>query len=819
MRAFYQDVRFGLRLLRSNPGFAVLAVLTLALGIAANTTVFGWIDGLLLHPFAGASDSHRLAVLEMSIAGAPNGSNQISYLDYRDYRDHMKSISGLAVDHSWDVVAIGDADHAQPVLGQLVSGNYFAVLGVKPALGRVFTPDEDGDKLGAYPVAVISHRLWWQRFHGNPGVIGKTLRVNRRELTIVGVAPAEFRGTFPALAFDIWVPVTMGRELGILDEWTFRERGNRCLYPVARLKPGITIGQAGAEAATFARSLVAAFPNTNRGVSATILPVWESRSGAGAMLLKPLRILMVISVIVLLIACTNVANLLLARSVARRKELGIRLALGASPGRLLRQLLTETLVLAGAGALAGLPLASWMADWLPSLLPRVGLSIVSGFQLNGRVLGFTVLICVVSAVVSGLAPALFWRRSDVNETLKEGGRSGTSGTRSHRTRGLLVISEVALATVALIGAGLFVRSFENARTIHPGFDRNNVVLVRSYMGGTGYSTVQIQQFCVRLRERLRSAPGISKVNYADFAPLGAGAGPWEPIQVEGYVPGQGEPMKINRGLVAPGYFSLLRIPLLDGRDFTESDDSSTMPVMIVNESFARRYFDGRNPIGRRVWCWGKWITVVGLARDSKYFDIAEPPVPYFYAPFRQQYEGSQELFFFIKVVGDPAPVIAGLRHEITGIDPNAGAFHSMLLTAWTEITLLPQKMAANLLAVLGLISLLLAGVGLYSVMAYAVTQRTQELGIRMALGAQRRDVLGDVLRRGMALTIAGLAAGIAAALAITRLVASMLVNVSAADPMTFAGAALFLASVALLASYLPARRATKVDPMVALRCQ
>jgi predicted permease len=816
MRTFFQDVAFGVRLLGSSPGFTAVAVLTFALGIAANTTVFSWVDGLLWHPFGGATDSRQLAVLEMITPQAPNGANQVSYLDYRDYRSNLKSISGLAV-HREDVFSLGDATNTQSVWGELVSGNYFAVLGVKPALGRTFTAEEDGDKLGAFPVAVISDRLWRSRFHADTGAVGQTLRVNRRELTVVGVAPPEFRGTMPGLAYDIWVPVSMGVELGMLDESAFRYRWARRLYAVVRLKHGVSMERARAEAAVFAGSLAALAPKTNRGVSATILPVWRFHSAAPDLLFEPLRILMAISVLVLLIVCFNIANLLLARALGRRKEFGIRLALGASPWRLSRQMFTESLLLAGAGALAGLPLAFWTGDALPWLVPKINAPIAVGFQMNNRVLAFTMLTCVLAALVSGAAPALLWFRSDANQALKEGGRGGSQSAYSLRVRGLLVVSEVALATLALVGAGLFYRSFQNARTIHPGFDSSNVVLTRFYLASTGFSTRDTQQFCLRLRDRLRSDPGIANVSYADFAPLGGSAGPYNTIQVEGYVPGLDESMQVNRYVVAPDYFSLLRIPLLEGRDFIESDDSNTLPVMIVNQTFAQRYFHGASPLGRRVRCWGKWLTVVGLAKDSKYFNVAEVPRPHFFAPFRQQGGTDEQLYFFIKTARDPAPVMAGLRREVAEIDANAGAFDAMPLSEWLGVTLLPQKVAASLLVALGLIALVLAGVGLYSVMAYAVTQRTPEIGIRMALGAQPRDVLGAVLRQGIALTIAGLGIGIVAALAVTRLVASMLVHVSAFDPITFGGAAIFLAAVALLASYLPARRATKVDPMVALR--
>ena len=818
MRNLWKDLTFALRLLQSSPGFAVVAVLTLALGIAANTTVFSWMDELLFRPFPGSSEGQQLAVLEMVTAGAPNGANQTSYLDYLDYRDHLKSISGLAL-HREDVFTLGESVHAQAVWGELVTGNYFAVLGVKPALGRMFTPEENGDKLGAYPVAVISYRLWRNYFHADRSIVGKSVRVNRRELTVVGVAPEEFRGTMPGLVFEMWVPVTMGVELAMLDDSTFKNRASRRLYGIVRLKPGVAIEQARAEAAAFSHNLEAMSPDTNRGVTAAVLPVWEFHSAAPELLMRPLRILMAISVLVLFIVCANVANLLLARSIARRKEISIRLALGAGWWQLVRQLLTETLLLAGAGAVGGLWLARWMENSLPAMIPRVAVTVAAGAQLNGRILVFTILICAGATLLSGAAPALLWLRTDVNETLREGGRTGSPSAQSHRMRDLMVMAEVALATVALVGSGLFLRSFHNARGIYPGFDKNNVLLAQFYLGGTGFSTRDMQDFFLRLATRLRPAPGVVEVSYADFAPLGTSGGPYSEVGPEGYVAGKGESMEVNRDLVAPHYFDLLKIPLVEGRDFRDSDDRSAPPVMIVNQTFVRRYFNGGGAVGRRVRYRDKWFTVVGLAQDSKYFNVAEEPRPHFFAPFRQISGNDTRVHLFVRVAGDPDAFTATLRREVAALDPNAGAFFPMPLPEYTQVTMLPQRMAASMLAAMGLISLALAAVGLYSVMAYAVTQRTQEFGVRMALGARPNDVLRDVLLRGMKLTIAGLAAGIAGAFAVTRLVSSMLVNVGAADPVTFGAVAVFLALVALAASYVPARRATKVDPMVALRCE
>lgn len=817
MGTLWQDLRYAVRTLRGKPAFTATAVLTLALGIAVSTVVFSWIDMILLHPLPGTTEGHRLVIFE-SVQPDREGLN-VSYADFRDYRDNLK-LSSLAIALQNNALSLGEGEHAQRVWAELVSGNYFDVLGVKPLLGRFFLPEEQGDKPGAYPVAVISARLWRNRFHADPNILGTTVRVNRRELTIIGVAPPDFYGMMRGLDYEMWVPLTMGPQLNRISERMLQDRPPRMNNAIARLKPGVSIEQARAEIRSVARELAARYPATNEGFSATLLTETDAHGTERHLLVGPLRILMAMGLVVLLIACVNVANLLLARSVGRQNELGIRVALGASRARIVRQLLTEALLLAGLGALVGVPLAMWMGEAISYLAPvSIGIPIrIEAFPLNGEVLGFTILICILAAVAAGLSPTLHAIHPEVSESLKEQGRSGMSGSRSHRMRSLFVISEVALALMALIGAGLFIKNFQLAKTIHPGFDARNVLVSRFYTSMSGYSDLERKQFCVRLRERLEQAPGVEGVSYADSIPLGFGLGAGSGLEIEGYVPAQSENMTVGRTLVAPGYFAMLRIPLLEGRDFTEQDDLNTAPVTIVNEPFARRYFAGRNPVGRKIRFWGKWFTIVGLVKASKYYTLSEPPRPYFYVPFRQA-AAPEDVAFYVRSTGDPLNSVATLRREASAVDPNAGAFDAMPLVDYIGAPLFPQRFAASLLSALGAMSLLLAAVGLYSVMAYAVSQRTHEIGIRLALGAEPRDVLAMVVRQGIVLAGAGVLAGMAATLAVARLVAGMLVNVSANDPLIFTAAALFLVLVALLASYLPARRASKVDPLIALRHQ
>jgi predicted permease len=472
-----------------------------------------------------------------------------------------------------------------------------------------------------------------------------------------------------------------------------------------------------------------------------------------------------------------------------------------------RQLFTETVLLSAAAAVVGLLLAAWMADVLPSLIPNVGVRVAAGFALSWRVLVFTLITCLAVAAVAGLIPALWWARGALTYT----------GFQHHRARGLLVIFEVAIATLAAVSAGLFVRSFQRAQSIHPGFDRSNLAMARFYLAPTGFTSEQVQQFSVRLLDQLRTVPGVTAVAYADYAPLGSGSGPYNQIEVQDYTPQPKQSMQVNRYGISSGFFAAMRTPLLEGRDFLDSDDATAPPVIIVSQSFVRRYFGGESALGRRVKIGPNSTTVIGVAQDRKYFDVAEAPRPHFFVSIRQRGPSGQ-LYFFLRTTNAPSSVLAVLRREVAAVDSRASAFDAMPFTEWSDVTLLPHKVAATLASGLGLIALLIAAVGLYSVMAYAVSQHTQEIGIRMALGARPSDVLGDVQLRGMTLTAAGLAAGTAVALAATRLVSGMLVGLSSTDPATFAGAALFVIAVALIASYLPALRATRVDPIQALHC-
>jgi putative ABC transport system permease protein len=813
MRAIWQDLRFGLRMLKKTPGFTVVATATLALGIAVNATVFSWIDSVLLRPIPGARDAGQLALIETHMGTDFNHST--SYLEYKDYRDHLTLVSGLAIGRITPL-SLGPEGSTRRAWAELVSANYFDVLHVKPALGRVFRPEEGADKPGAFPLAVISYKMWQRDFRGDPQVMGKTIRLNRHDLTIIGVAPKEFRGSLVGVVFDVWAPITMATAMGTGDG-TLSYRGTRDITSmIARLKPGVTVGQASAEVESVAKIMAAAHPDTNRGVDAVMVRVWKGHKGAAAILLTPLCILMGVCLLLLAIVCANVANLMLARAVARRREFGIRLALGAYRSRVARQLFTETLLLAAAGAAGGLVLVSWLGDALLALLPRQDFPLDFGGGVSLPTLGFTMAAAVLATLLSGTAPALLLARTQLNETLKEGGRSGGPSAHTHRLRGALVLAETTLATVALVGAGLFYRSFRNASAIRPGFNMSHVSVSQFYLSYAGYSAQEQWQFCRTLRDRLEDAPGVEGVTYSDVVPMSLAGSPYHQMDVEGYIPAPNEQMTVHRATVPPGYFKLLGIPLLDGRDFTERDEGDKPIVIVVNQTFARRFFHGRNPVGRKVKMEGRPVTVVGVAKDVKYHSPLEAPIPFFYIPFRQWFYPGLNFSVFIKTKGDPMRMTSTLRHEALALNQDA-VFTTMPLEEAAAMALYMQNVASSLLGVVGGLCLLLAAVGLYSVMSYAVTQRSSEFGVRMALGARPADLLRLVLRDGIKLTVPGLLAGAALAALGARLVADMLVGVGTADPAAFGGATLFLGAVALLACSIPAFRATRLDPVNALR--
>jgi predicted permease len=826
----FNDMRYSLRMAMRNPGFTVVAILTLAVGIGACATAFTWINAVLLQPLSGVTDPTRLVTVE---SVTPNGEwVPNSYPDFIDFRDHLKQFDGIAVSHP-SALSVGTKDHADRVWGELVSGNFFSVLGVQPELGRLFLPSEYGDAPGAYPVAVISDRYWRSHFGGDPAIAGKTIRINQHDLTIVGVTSPAFHGSIPIVAFDVWVPYMEQAVLNGVQGWMLRDRHDRNMLGIGRLKQGVTFAQANAELKALADRMAVANANVSEGMSAILLPIAKSPHGPQGLLAGPLRILMCVCALLLLIVCANVANLLLARATVREKEFSARMALGARRERIARQVLTESLMLTAAGAVLGLAVTPWLAHALKFLMPAgPQQSLVSAdTRPNFAVLAFTAGICVLSALAAGLVPAMQVGRINLSARLNANGRSGASGRGRNRLRSTLVAVEVALALVAMVGAGLLARDFYQTMAIDPGFDPNQVMVNQFYLSTNGYTLFQRKEFCRRLEQSMTSAPGVTDIAYSDGVPLGFEPSWWEELIVEGYARRPNENMNIFRNVISPGYLPLMRIPIVEGRNFTDQDNENVPNVMIVNEAFVRRFFAGRDPIGHRIHGWGKWFRVVGVAKDSKYHYLAEATPAYFYVPFRQVFREDMNLAFYVRARGNPEALLTTLRAQVSAIDPNVTVYDAAPLKEFIGASLFPQKVAASLMTVLGSLSLLLAAVGLYSVMAYSVAQRTQEIGVRMALGAQPAHVLRMVVRQGLALVAVGIVFGAVIALGLERAaslvsftnsamgVSNHLLRRNANDALVYLAAALVLSAVAALASYGPARRAAHTDPMQALRTE
>ena len=811
------DLKAGLRISRQNPGMALLVMGTLGLGIGVNTTVFSWVDRVLLRPLPGAAEPGQIAVLEE--VPTTGQTPACAYPDYRDFQKQVDLFSGLAAWHL-QTFMVGEGAGARRVYGQVVSANFFAVLGVKPIAGRVFAYSEDRDAQAGYPYAVISHRLWKVQFGGDRKLVGTAIRVNGHPLTIVGVAPPEFTGSVPGLALDIWVHLSMIHEMGGVYGWPASNRNAKPLVLIGRLRPGVKAAEASAQAEAVARRIAALYPDTHEGTGARVVPVWESQAGAQNVLRDPLRILLAVSCLVLLIACANVANLLLARAVARQREYAVRLAIGAGPLRVVREVMAGSVVLALPGLAAGLVLAMWMQQALTRLMPPSDLPLdgLANAGLNGRILLFASAVALACSLLAGLAPALHASRTDLNVSLQAGGRGSTAGKRTLRVRDLLVMLEVALATMAVVGAGLFARSFRKVSAVDLGFDPNGVQKAELFLGSAGYTAAQEKLFCRRLKQKLDGMQGLEAASYSIETPLLQGGD--EAVEVEGYTPRRGESMVIPRNNVGPDYFRVMRIPLLAGRDFTDRDNGRVPPVAIVNQAFVRRYFGGADPLGRKMRiALGPWATIVGVSKNSKYAGLLEEPRPYYYAPFQQYFGSGHNNNFFVRSNAIPADAAQQLRRAIAELDPTAGIARVQPLQASVDMALYAQAIAARLMTALGVLSLLLAAVGLYSVLSYAVSERTQEIGMRMALGATPWKAARVVMAHVAGMTGPGLALGAGLGVGAAGLAQGMLAGVSPADPMALAGAAIVLSMVAAVAGLAPALRATRVSPAEALRSQ
>lgn len=808
------DLRFALRLLWKSPGFTAVALLSIAFGIGATTTVFCWIQEVLLRPLPGIARPEQMVVLCASHLGRT--WDTVSRPDLLDYSRLTNVFAGV-IGSQVTPACIAVNGEQQWAYGQIATANFFEVLGVKPLLGRTFVAEEDLRPGGA-PVLVLGETYWRRRFGGDPGVVGRTVEVNRRPFTIVGVVPQAFRGTMSALVCDFWAPLAMHAQVANFGSWD--QRGDHWLHCQARLQPGVSRARAQVAGDLLTRQLEQAYPASNREVGLRVLPVWKAPYGGQAMLLPVLSLLLAVSVGVLLIVAANVANLLLARATVRQKEIAIRLALGVGRARLIRQLLTESVVLAGLGGVLGVLLAGWAKGLFVYFLPKTYLPIGYSFGMNAGTLAFTLLVAVATGLVFGLAPALHASRLDLSGTLKEGGRTSGGGRSHHGLRNALVVVEVALALVLLIGAGLCIQGFRRAQAADIGFNPGPVLLAGMRVGMHGYTEKTAVPFYRQLRERLASLPGVKSAALASWFPLGFEGGSSTGFEVPGYERKPTEEMGAQYVIVSPGYFETLQIRLVEGRDFTDLDDGTRDRVVIINENMARRYWPGQSPVGRKLLAFGggRELTVVGVAAAGKYRSLGETPAMFIYLPY-QQGVWDLNLGVALRAVGEPLGMAGSLRQTIKALDPGVEIWALLPMTDFIQAAFLAQRIVSSLLLVLGAVAVVLAAMGIYGVMSYLVSQRTHELGIRMALGASAGRVTRLVLSQGLRLTGLGLAFGVVGAVALSHFLTSFLYGVSPFDPTTFGTVSALLCVVSLAACFIPAWRAAGVDPMVVLRSE
>ncbi|ACB75166.1 ABC transporter permease [Opitutus terrae] len=806
------DLRFALRQLAKAPGFTAIAVLSLALGIGATTTVFCWIQGILLNPLPGVHRQEEIVVLTTS--HADQMWDTCSLPDIKDYREQRDVFAGIIASQVTPAcLTIGE--QSTWLYGQIATANFFDLLGVQPLLGRLFLPDED-QKPGGNPVLVLGERFWRRQFNGDPSVIGKAVQLNRHAFTVIGVAPASFRGTMSGLICDFWAPLSMHH--AVANMGSLEQRDDHWLHTQARLQPGVSREQAQAVVDAVAARLEKSYPNTNQQIRLHVLDFLHAPYGVQPIMGPVLAILLAVSLGVVLIVAANLASLLLARAAGRQKEIAIRLAVGASRVRLVRQLLTESLLLAGLGGGLGIVIAFWAVDLLKRWQPPTPLPIGIGTEINTTTLAFTVCGSIVTGVLFGLIPALRASRPDLNSTLKDGGRTSSSGSSHQRLRSLLVLGEVALSLVLLVGAGLCIKSAQRAYHAELGFKPDRVLLAGLRIGMNGYNEATGKVFYARLQERLARLPGVESVALSSWFPLGFEGGPQHGVTVQGHEQKPGEDSSLPYSIVSPGYFATLGIPLVDGRDFTDHDDDSALKVAIINETMAKRYWPGQNAIGHKFKAAWRELTVVGVAKDGKYRSLNEPPRGFFYTPFRQGV-WDLNLGLCLRTRGDPSLFGATLQRELRQLDPNVAVWATITMDDYIKAAFMAPVLASRLLTWLGIVALVLAAMGVYGVVAYVVSQRTQEFGVRMALGASTGDVLRLVIGQGMRVAVLGIGVGLLGAFAVTRLLAGFLYGVSPFDALTFGAVTLGLALVSLLACWLPARRATKVDPVDALRAE
>ena len=813
MIGLLQDIGYALRQLRNQPGFAFTSVLTLALGIAANVTIFSAVNGLILRPLP-VPHPEQIAVLAAQQQGAPIGVYFLSYPELLDLRKQADVFSDLFASQ----VALGgmSADNkADHFVGSYVSGDYFSGLDVRPALGRLFLPGE-GEHAGAEAQIVLGYAYWQKRFAGSSNVIGKQVLVDGKSATILGVTPKEFRGTSFALNMDAYLPMSMAAP-DDPNMWT--SRNDRQWMVMGRLKPGISFAQAQSSISLITARLASEYPATEKGISIRVISERLSHPVPlpNNIVAVVAGLFLSLAIVVLLLACVNVANILLVRATARESEMAIRTAMGASRARLVTQVLMESVLLAMLGAMVGTALGTSATHWIADLRLASFVPITLDFGLDWRVLAYTLGAALCTGALVGIWPALRVARSNVNQSLREGGRSASSGAARHRVRSILVGAQMAGSLILLIIAGLFARSLQSVQRMYLGFQPDHLMNVILDPHEIGYDQARTNAFYKEFEDRARALPGVQSASLAYSVPMGNySAGDLIKVEAHAMPPGQQPPIIMNN-IVDPAYFETMKIPLLRGRGFTDFDNETSTRVAIVNQTMAEQFWPNEDPIGKRFETKGALWQVVGIAQNGKYGVIGEDARPFFYLPLKQSFMSMRVLQIRTSIA--PEALIAPVQQVIKSLDPGLPIFS--LLTMNDSLAgangFMIFRVGARLASCIGGLGLIMAAVGVYGVVAFAASQRTREIGIRVALGATRAQVLKLVLRQGVWVVMAGAALGLIATIGISRGIANLLVGVSATDPLTFIAATVFLIAVALYACYVPAKRALKVDPMVALR--
>jgi predicted permease len=813
MQTLLQDVRYAVRLAARRPVLTAVAVATLAIGVGGTTAIFSFVNGLLIRPLPVA-EAHR--VVRVFGATDERTFDVLSYPNAVDFGARSTTLASLAI-HQQTFVATGLGEGTESAALELVSGNYFATLGLPAAVGRVIGPADD--VLGApQQVLVISDRWWSTRFGNARDAIGSTVHINGAAFSVIGVMSPAFRGTYDALGTDFWVPLATYNIV--------RPRGNDItrrgwgwLSTTGRLKPGVQLSEARAELASIARALEQEYPSPNKGLQVNVVEALAVPEDMAPVLQRVLLFALVVVALALGAACANIANAQLATVIARRREIAVRLAMGATRGRVLRQWLTESALLAIVATMIGLLVAVWTRDALMLLKPPLAdlQNLVPDLSLDWRVLLFSAAVAGIVALVFGGLPAFRAARIDVATPLKEDGGATTGGRQRAYAQSLLVIVQIAVSLSLLVSAGLLVRSLDAATAFDIGFNRDNLVIAQPDSSGLNYEPARLRAYYRDTVDRLRALPGVADVSFAAVVPLG-GMQESRGLQIEGYTPPNGRAyVSVATNLVSTNYFDFMQIPLVSGRTFTESDsDDQAAPVVVVNETMAARFWSGASAVGRRVRFGPKdpWMEVVGVARDITYYSLGEAPQPYFYVPFGSATMSG--LAFQLRAAKADLGLFNALRRELRSSDPRIRVPIAMSYAQLRQLPLYPGRVMATLSSAFGVLALLLTVVGLYGVVTYAVTERTREFAVRMALGARPADILRGVLRRGAVMAVLGVMMGIGVAMALARLLSGFLFGVSAVDPLTFGGWAAVLIAISLAAAYLPARRATKIDPAAAL---